>query len=352
MYRYIISFIASLFFCNTALCDTVHFTFQSNCDTLSHGHLICPDGKDKKTIFIYVNNRFSNSEDNYEYFSELTDKLLSEGITCCYYDNRPILPEDSALRTTLFDMADDAVAVYHSLKKSKRFKNYKIGFYGASEAGSSALIAASEVSDPAFLVQQSACVMPQIEKDFHIYAVYQQNLCAMFTNPKFLGMPYYDYAAMMRDINEILMDNQVVDTEAYAQTIIDKYFTKLDDEKKAMCNRLLSGLIHDMANKLGIARRLVWNARPYYQNVRCPILYFGGLQDTNVLGIPNLVEFEKIMLEYGHKQFNTILADVNHQMLTSEEVFEQRYRDKEPVGVKKSLIWNAIKEWVVKKVLH
>ena len=107
-----------------------------------------------------------------------------------------------------------------------------------------------------------------------------------------------------------------------------------------------------MANKLGIARRLVWNARPFYQNVRCPILYIGGLQDINVFGIPNLVKFEKIMLENGHKQFNTILVDVNHQMLTSKEEFEQRYKDKEPVGVKKSIIWDAIKEWVVKKVLR
>ena len=347
MYRYIISLIASLFFCNTALCDTVHFTFQSNCDTLSHGHLICPYGKDKKTIFIYVNNRFSNSEDNYEYFSELTDKLLSEGISCCYYDNRPILPEDSASGTTLFDIADDAVAVYHSLKKNKRFKNYKIGFYGASEAGSSALIAASEVPDPAFLVQQSACVMPHIEEDFHIYAVYQQNLCAMFTNPKFLGMPYYDYAAMMRDVNENLMDNQVVDTEAYAQTIIKKYFSDLCKDKKAICDRILPELIYDMANKLGIAKRLVWNARPYYKNIRCPILYIAGLQDTNVLGIPNLVEFEKIMFENDHRKFNTILIDVNHQMLTSQEVFEKRYRHKEPVGEKKCFVWDSIKKWII-----
>ena len=72
---------------------------------------------------------------------------------------------------------------------------------------------------------------------------------------------------MMREINENLKDNQVVDAEAYAQTIIDKYFTKLDDKKKAICNRMLPGLIRDMANKLGIARRLVWNGRPCYQQV-------------------------------------------------------------------------------------
>lgn len=348
MYRYIISLIASLLFTCVALCDTVSFVFPSNCGTLRYGNVICPDGKNKKTIFIYVNNRMSNSKENFEYYSELTDKLLSEGISCCYYDNRPILPEDSASLTSLFDMADDAAAVYRALKTNKQFKNYKIGFYGASEAGCSALIAASMVPNPTFLVQQSASVIPQIEKDFLIYTVYQQNLTAMFTNPKFLGMPYYRYAAMMREINEKLKDNQVNDTKAYAQTIIKKYFSDLSEDKKAICNRMLPKLIYDMANKLGIARRLIWNARPYYQNVKCPILYIGGLQDTNVFGIPNLVEFEKIMFENDHKKFNTILVDVNHQMLTSQEIFEKRYRHKEPVGVKRRFIWDSIKKWIMR----
>lgn len=347
MYRYFISLITSLVFTCTALCDTVSFVFPSNCDTLRNGNVICPNGKNNKTIFIYVNNRMSNSKDNFEYYSELTDKLLSEGISCCYYDNRPILPEDAASPTTLFDMANDAVSVYHALKTNKRFKNYKIGFYGASEAGSSALIAASMVPNPAFLVQQSACVIPQIEKDFLIYTIYQLNLIAMSTNPKFLGMPYYRYASMIREINEELKGNRVNDTKAYAQIIINKYFSDLSEDKKAICNRMLPELVRDMANKLGIANRLIWNARPYYKNTKCPILYIAGLQDTNVFGIPNIIEFERIMLENGHKKFNSILVDVNHQMLTSQEVFEKRYRHKEPVGVKRCLIWDSIKKWIM-----
>ena len=104
-------------------------------------------------------------------------------------------------------------------------------------------------------------------------------------------------------------------------------------------------LINDMANKLGIAERLIWNAKEFYQNVKCPILYIGGLQDTNVFGIPNLIEFEKIMLMNGHKKFNSILVDVNHQMLTSQEEFERIYRHAEPVGEKRRFIWDSITKW-------
>lgn len=370
MYRYIICLIASVLFTCTAWCDTVsldfirpfsrsakqtssfcsrlikRFDFPSNCDTLRHGNVICPKEKDKKTIIIYVNHRMSNSKQNFEFYSELTDKLLCEGISCCYYDNRPTLFEDSTTTTTMFDMADDAAAVYRALKKNKRYRNYRIGFYGVSEAGGSALIAASMVPNPAFVIQQFTCVIPDIEKFFLNITVYQQILTAAFIHPKGFDMPYYRFASMMREIFETLRDNQVNDTNAYVQTIIKKYFSDLSEDKKEWCVRILSEYLGSF-KKLGIVDRLNRNARPYYQNIKCPILYIGGLKDTNVLGIPNLVEFEKIMLENGHKKFNTILFNLNHQMLTSQEVFEEHYRQKEPVGVKRPFVWDSIKRWIL-----
>lgn len=347
MYKYIISLIVSSLYTCVALCDTVSFVFSTSCDTLRNGYVICPEWTNKNKILIYVNNRMSESKENFDYYSELTDKLIDEGISCCYYDNRQVLHGDSTSCTSLFDMAYDAAAVYRALKTNKKFKNYEIGFYGASEAGSSALIAASMVHNPAFLIQQSACVIPQIENDVLIYMLYQMNLTAVFTNPDFLGMPYYSYAAMIREINEELKGNDVGDTKAYAQTIISKYFANLNEDKTAICNQLLPKLIYDMANKLGIADRLIWNSKVYYKNVKCPILYIGGLQDTNVFGIPNLIEFERIMLENSHKKFNSILVDVNHQMLTSQEEFEKRYRHTEPEGAKRRFIWDSIKKWIM-----
>ena len=114
MYRYVISLIVSLLFTCAAFCDTVSFFFSSSCDTLRAGKVVCPNGNDKKMIFIYVNNRMSDSEENYEYYSELTDKLVNEGISCCYYDNRPVMPKDSTLHTSLFDILA-IVAVHPNL---------------------------------------------------------------------------------------------------------------------------------------------------------------------------------------------------------------------------------------------
>lgn len=57
------------------------------------------------------------------------------------------------------------------------------------------------------------------------------------------------------------------------------------------------------------------------------------------------------MLENGHKRFNTVIVDMNHQMLTTQEVFEQRYRNKEPKGIKKQLVWDFINKWIVETIL-
>lgn len=348
MYRYFISLIASLLFTSAALCETVPFLFSSSCDTLRHGKVVCPAARDKKIICIYVNHRLLKSEENFEIYSGLTEQLNDEGISCCCYDNRPVPREDSTSCTTMFDMADDAAAVYRALKTDKRFKNYKIGFFGVSEAGSSALIAASMVTNPSFVIQQSACVIPQIEKDFFTFTVYGGNATSVFINPKFIGMPFYSYAAMIREILEKLKDTPVGDTEAFVQTIINKYFSDLDEDKKTAANLLLHKFINSIVYEQEITDRLIWVARSYYQNVKCPILYIGGLKDTNVFGIPNIVGFEKIMLENGHKKFNTILFNINHQMLTSQEVYEEHYRQKEPVGVKRPLVWDSIKRWILR----
>lgn len=154
-----------MMFAVAAKCDTISFSFQVDDEDIRHGKVVCPDENNQKMLLVYVNHRMIDSDKNQEYYSELTCRLLQEGISCCYYDNRKQSAKDSLSCSTLYDMAEDAVAVYHSLKQNAEFKKYKIGFYGTSEAGSSALIAASMVSSPAFLIQQSACVMPQIEKD-------------------------------------------------------------------------------------------------------------------------------------------------------------------------------------------
>ena len=47
------------------------------------------------------------------------------------------------------------------------------------------------------------------------------------------------------------------------------------------------------------------------------------------------------------KSLTPYLFDLNHQMLTSQEVYEQHYKQKEPAGVKKYVVWDSIKKWII-----
>lgn len=347
MLRIIYTLISCLFVVCSTWSKAIPFTFNMN-GTICQGNVLCPDEKDSKVIFIYVNHKLIESEVNFQFYQELTQKLLNAGISCCYYDNRPTLLQDTTSHVTLFEMAADAAEVYRVLKTDKQFKKYKIGFYGGSEAGSSALLAASMVNEPAFLIQQSSVVMPQIEKDFLNITIIPNAFLSAFVNPNIAGLPFYDFASLIKEVSESLQDKQINNIDTYIKRMFDKYFSHIDEQKRQTINQLLSITINKMASELGVAERLIWNAKPYYKNVRCPILYIGALNDTNVPCFPNLTEFERIMFENNQKQFNTIVLDVDHQMRTSQEVREQHYHQTKPEGVKKPIIWDAIVRWLKK----
>lgn len=337
-----------MMFAVAAKCDTISFYFQVDDEDIRHGKVVCPDENNQKMLLVYVNHRMIDSDKNQEYYSELTCRLLQEGISCCYYDNRKQSAKDSLSCSTLYDMAEDAVAVYHSLKQNAEFKKYKIGFYGTSEAGSSALIAASMVSSPAFLIQQPACVMPQIEKDFYTYSLASFQLHGIFTDPKCLGMHYHDYASLIWDILEKMRDNRIGNAEEYVQTLWDRYSKginmQMKNAKGVFCN-LLTRMINSL-NMECIGQRLSWNARPYYKKVKCPILFMCGHNDTNVYCYPNLAEFEKIMFENKRRNFNTAMFNVNHYLLTPAEVMAE-HRGDESNASKKDSILDTIRKWLV-----
>lgn len=47
------------------------------------------------------------------------------------------------------------------------------------------------------------------------------------------------------------------------------------------------------------------------------------------------------------KSLTPYLFDLNHQMLASQEVYEQHYKQKELAGVKKYVVWDSIKKWII-----
>ena len=172
MKHIILSLLALLLSSTLTFGDSIPCQFQMRDGRIRCGKVLSPEKLNRKALVIFVNHRQQKAEEAHFTYSYLVDKLLADGISCCFFENRPLHSEDSTSLTTLFDMADDAADVYNSLKKNKMLKKYKMGFIGTSESGGSALISASSVAKPSFLIQLVTNVEPQDKKDHQIFTLY------------------------------------------------------------------------------------------------------------------------------------------------------------------------------------
>ena len=111
MKHIVLGLLALLLSSTLAYGDSIPCQFQMRDGSIRCGKVFSPEKLDKKTLVIFVNHRQLKAEQTQFSYSYLVDKLLADGISCCFFDNRSLHSEDSTSLTTLFDMADDAVAV-------------------------------------------------------------------------------------------------------------------------------------------------------------------------------------------------------------------------------------------------
>ena len=270
-----------------------------------NGKVITPDAAGRNIIVVFVNHREESGEANYQAESDLVDKLLANGISCCFYDQSPT---QSSAALTLFEMADDAQMVYKGLKKNKLYKKFQIGFFGLSESGASAIIATQNVGDAAFLLLLNTIVMPEREHDVVKYSnvllgsKFRPNL------PPCLGFSYPDYVRLLNFFaqNGDSASTDALIEQAYEQFGSKTYLTKSDFV--AIQRRTWNGCF----DQRGVSERLQWNANQYLTELKCPILYVANSADRNAFGYANLFEFEKRMHALGNDHFTTILMDGDH----------------------------------------
>ena len=370
--RHILLSLLVLFLSSTlAYGDSIPCQFQMRDGSIRCGKVLSPEKLNKKALVIFVNHRQQKAEQAQFFYSYLVDKLLADGISCCFFDNRPLHSEDSTSLTTLFDMADDAADVYNSLKKNKMFRKYKTGFIGTSEAGVSALISASSVSRPSFLIQLVTNVKTQDQKDHQIFTLYGNPLwTAMFTDigagmtfaffkhssmyfsPDMgMGLQYHEYSAMFQMMIDDLKHSRIGDKEDYAKRLYNKYEGSIKNHKE-MFVPLITRFLKKQMEEDYITPRMWYNAKPYYKKVKCPILFLSGYHDYNVLCSTNIVEFEKAMHKNGNKNYTSVIVDATHNLLDlSVERRIMHGGDGEIDRSKQHQIMDAISEWMRRNVI-
>lgn len=353
MKHIVLGLLALLLSSTLAYGDSIPCQFQMRDGSIRCGKVFSPEKLDKKTLVIFVNHRQLKAEQTQFFYSYLVDKLLADGISCCFFDNRSLHSEDSTSLTALFDMADDAVDVYNSLKKNKMFRKYKTGFIGASESGGSALISASSVSKPSFLIQLVTNVEPQDQKDHQIFTLYSSPVwTAAFTDMgNGMGLSFHEYSAMVQRMIDDMKHSRIGNKEDYAKRLYNKYEGGIKNHKEQFVP-LITHFLEKQMEEDYMAPRMWYNAKPYYKKVKCPILFLSGYYDYNVLCSTNIVEFEKAMHENGNKNYTSVIVKATHSLLDlSVERRIMQGRDGEIDRSKQHQIMEAISEWMRRNVI-
>lgn len=346
MKNYIIT-ILLLFVATEGFCDSIPCDFRMSDGITLHGTVITPLEKNLKKMVIIVNHRHKTPEGSGPLYTYMIKRLSAQGVSVCYFENRPAMKRDSSF-ITLFDMADDAVAVYKTLKAIKMFRKYKMGFVGASEEAASALIAASKVPDPAFLIQMVSIIIPQHEKDMQTFTIYAPQLSLGMAG--IAGISYHVYSEIVQDIFNYCMTHQKVDKSALEQQLVKQYGGEATKKKKEfpIAMQVLITKVTDPQE--GVVPRLHWNSKPYYENVKCPILLLQATDDRNALCYPNIFEFEKIMNENHHNDYNTLLVDATHYLISVSESRKLEHGRSSDVDYsRREQILDLVCKWILMK---
>lgn len=348
MKNYIIT-ILLLLVATEGLCDSIPCDFRMSDGITLHGAVITPQEKNLKKMVIIVNHRHKTPEGSGPLYAYMIKRLSAQGVSVCYFENRPAMKRDSSF-ITLFDMADDAVAVYKTLKANKMFRKYKMGFVGTSEEAASALIAASKVPDPAFLIQMVGIIIPQHEKDMQTFTINTPQFSLRIADA--VGMSFHDYSMIIQDIFNYCMTHQKVDKSALEQQLVkqygDKATKKNEDLPFPIAMQVLIARVTDPQD--GIVPRLHWNSKPYYENVKCPILLLQATDDRNALCYPNLFEFEEIMNENHHKDYNTLLVDATHYLIPVSESRKLEHALSDDIDYsRREQILDLVCKWILMK---
>ena len=90
MKHIVLGLLALLLSSTLAYGDSIPCQFQMRDGSIRCGKVLSPEKLDKKTLVIFVNHRQLKAEQTQFSYSYLVDKLLADGISCCFFDNRSL----------------------------------------------------------------------------------------------------------------------------------------------------------------------------------------------------------------------------------------------------------------------
>lgn len=133
--------------------QTVHF---ENAGAMLEGTLYTPEHGDHLPTIVVLHAAQAPTRD-YALYKHLSHDLPALGIAVLVFDRRGSGASTGTLHGTDYEqLADDGIAGLHAIARIPRIDSHRIGFWGLSQGGWLAVLAASRTHDAAFAVSVSA----------------------------------------------------------------------------------------------------------------------------------------------------------------------------------------------------
>ena len=276
----------------------------SNFSIIREGTLSYPKGGGSFPCLVLVSGSGQQNRDEeimqHKPFLVLADYLASRGIAVLRYDDRGVgksTGEVEKADTRLF--AEDAEAMFRSVRKNKHVDAKRLGIGGHSEGGAIAPMVAARNKDVKFVVMLAGQGCTGFE------VLLQQNE-ALFRSAGVADSLVALRVACMRDLLQLPEGSK---KNAY-QEIIDRHTAGLTKEQKETIG-FGKGSAYQMKQQLDLPWMRAFVAlepADYLPKVKCPVLALNGSKDCQVVAEPNLRRIRQLCPAADCRE----LPDLNH----------------------------------------
>ena len=286
--------------------ETVSVDYTDSQGNLIHleGTLTYPKGGGKYPTLLLVSGSGQQNRDEELFFHRpflvLADYLASRGIAVLRYDDRGVGtstgPVDSA-DTHLF--AEDAEALFNTLKTNPHVDPSHLGIGGHSEGGAIAPIVAARNKDVKFVVMLAGqgcsghdVLLQQNEALFHAEGV----------SPQLVAIRI----ACMRELFALLAGSSQKDYQA----VINRHTEGLSKEQIDSIG-LKKGAAYSFKQQMDtrwMRTFILLDPADYLPKVKCPVLALNGSKDCQILPSPNLDRIHQLCPQAVCRQ----LQNLNH----------------------------------------
>lgn len=303
-----------------------------NADVKLAGTLLIPPSHDPHPAIVFLHG--SGDAPRQSYFG-LGYLLASQGIAVLKYDKRGSGESTGNLsQFTYEDLADDAVAGAHFLQSRTEIQPSQVGFWGLSEGGWTAPLAASRMPETAFVVAASAGAISPAESELKT----TENL--LRSDGRFSETEVGEAMAFQRALVRYMKTH-----EGW-----EEYFSA---QKNAESQRWYQYPATDLWGPKKPASPFWRNKALYYfydpkptlGSLRCPFLGLWGAREANE---HDVAEVQKALTEGGDHQFTLrVLPNANHDLFLANTA-----RDLSDVQRFSPEFFPLVTEWIQKHCCH